>query len=629
MPTLQFDASPSDFEPVEYLDGYLPIEDYGIIGDCSTAALVGRDGTISWLCAPSFDSDPIFCSILDRELGGAFTIDAGKIIGARHRYIGDTPILVTELKLESGILRITDLMPTQAGADLNVEGNVNVGELLRCVEIVEGTFTVRARISLRGGCEAERHEDGYRLSSPCYPGMDLVVESSCGFSGTHGEWTLERGESVTFCLRWNGGTGASSVDAPVAAVTNTTETWLRWMRAFTYEGPNREHVKRSALTIKLLDYLPPGALVAAPTTSLPEQIGGERNWDYRYVWVRDAAFTVNALRRIGLDREAWQFLTWVLATAQGSQINPMYTLYGEPQIPESLDPELSGYRGSAPVRWGNAASSQIQHDVYGELVDCAYQWANRGGMVNDKLWGRLHELVERAGEVWRTPDTGIWEVRTPGRIQTYSAGLCHVALDRGTRLARRFELAGNVEEWERKAQRIQRAILEDAWDEEQQFLTQTIRTREDGQGQDLGHLDAALLSLPLRRVIPGTHSKMVKTAAAIEDQLGAGDGLLYRYLHDKSPDGLSGNEGAFALCSFWMIDNLTLQGRLQEAADRYDRMCARTNRLGLLPEEIDPGTGRFLGNFPQAFSHLGLITSGVNIGRAMESKNQETSSASS
>lgn len=626
MTALQFDESPCDFEPIAYLDGYLPIEDHGIIGDCSTAALVGRDGTISWLCAPRFDSDPIFSSILDRERGGAFTIDGGEIIGARHRYVGDTPILITELKLESGILRITDLMPTRAGANLNIEGNVDIGELLRCIEVIEGTITVRARISMRDGCEAERFNDGFRLRSPRYPTMDLVLESSHEFTGTTGEWTLHRGESVNFCLRWNGGSGASSVDAPVAAVTNTTETWLGWMRAFTYSGPNREHVKRSALTIKLLDYLPTGALVAAPTTSLPEQIGGERNWDYRYVWIRDAAFTVNALRRIGLDREAWQFLTWVLSTAQGTQINPMYTLYGDPQIPESLDPELSGYRGSAPVRWGNAASNQVQHDVYGELVDCAFQWSNRGGVVDDKLWGRLHELVERAGEVWRTPDAGIWEVRTPGRIQTYSVGICHVALDRGTRLARRFGLPGNVDEWERKAQHIQRTILEDAWDEEHQYLTQTIRTREDGHGQGLGHLDAALLSLPLRRVISGTHSKMVKTAAAIDEQLGAGDGLLYRYLHEKSPDGLSGHEGAFVLCSFWMIDNLTIQGRLQDAADRFDRMCARTNRLGLLAEEIDPGTGRFLGNFPQAFSHLGLISSGVRLGDAMAARDEGRSS---
>ena len=605
-----------EFEPIEFLDGYLPIEDYGVIGDCRTAALVGRDGTIAWLCAPRFDGDPVFSSILDRERGGSFEILAGRILGARHRYLGDTPILITELKLETGILRVTDMMPMRAGADLNVVSYADVGELLRCVEVVEGEIEVSARLTVRGGVEAERGASGVRLTAPRYPDLDLLLESSREMEGSRGSWTLRQGESVNFCLRWNGGTGASSVDAPVAAVTNTTETWLSWMRAFTYDGPHREHVKRSALTIKLLDYLPTGALVAAPTTSLPEQIGGERNWDYRYVWVRDAAFTVNALSKIGFGREAWQFLSWILAIAQGTDINVMYTLYGDPEIPETLDPGLSGYRNSRPVRWGNAAWDQVQHDVYGELVDCAFQWSNRGGVVHDQLWNRLQQLIDRAAELWRTPDAGIWEVRTEGRIQSYSAGLCHVALDRGIRLARKFNLDGDVERWEREAETIRRTILEDAWDDENQYLTQTIAT-DDGETQGLGHLDAALLSLPLRRVIPATDPKMVRTAAAIDEELGAGDGLVYRYLHDKSPDGLTGHEGAFVLCSFWMIDNLTLQGRIEEASSRFDAMCARTNRLGLLPEEIDPGTGRFLGNFPQAFSHLGLISSGVRLGQAL------------
>jgi alpha,alpha-trehalase len=605
----------ADFSALELLDGYLPIEDHGVIGDCNTAALVGRDGAISWMCVPRFDSDPIFCSLLDRDQGGSFRIDAGHIRAARHRYVGDTPILITELLLDDGMVRITDLMPMQNGADLSVEGPADTGELLRCVEVVEGTLDVRAELTMRGGCLPERHANAMRLRSPRNPDLDLVLECSRPLSGAEGTWTLTQGESVSFCLRWNGGTGASSVDAPVAAVTNTIEAWLGWLRSFDYDGPQPSFVRRSAITIKLLDYLPSGALVAAPTSSLPEQIGGERNWDYRYVWIRDASFTVNALRRIGLDQEAWQFLTWVLSLARGHEVKVTYTLDGRSHIPERLDPDSSGYRGSRPVRWGNEAADQIQHDVYGELVDCAYQWSNRGGMVTDELWQQLHGLVTQAAAVWRTPDAGIWEVRAPGRVQTYSAGLCHVALDRGVRMARRFGLDGDVDHWQQTAQQIQQTILDDAWDDDHQYLTQMIRT--PGDGNTLGHLDAAVLGLPIRRVLPARHPKMVRTTQAIDDQLGAGDGLLYRYIPRKSPDGLTGDEGAFVLCSFWMIDNLTMQGRIQEAMDRFDRMCARTNCLGLLPEEIDPGTGRFLGNFPQAFSHLGLVSSGVSLGKAL------------
>ena len=610
----------SDFSTLEVLDGYLPIEDYGLIGDCNTAALIGRDGTIAWLCAPRFDSRPVFGEILDRQRGGGFRIDAGPVRAARHRYVGDTPILVTELIVDDGILRITDLMPMRNGADLSMEGVADTGELLRCVEIVEGKLTVHALLTLCDGCAPERHPNGTRLRSPRHPDLELVIECSRDMDGAEGEWTLAQGESVSFCLRWNGGTGASSVDAPVAAVTNTIEAWLGWLRAFSYDGPHHRFVRRSAITVKLLDYLPSGALVAAPTSSLPEQIGGERNWDYRYVWVRDAAFTVNALRRIGLDQEAWQFLNWVLSLARGPKINVMYTLDGHFEIPEHLDPDLSGYRNSRPVRWGNAAADQIQNDVYGELVDCAFQWSNRGGLVNDELWHRLRGLVNQAARRWRTPDAGIWEVRTPGRVQTYSAGICHVAVDRGARLARRFGLAGDVQHWERTARQIQQTILDDAWDDDRQYLTQVIRTTGE-QGQS-GDLDAAVLGLPIRRVLPARHPKVVRTTQAIDEQLSAGGGLLYRYIPEASPDGLAGNEGAFLLCSFWMIDNLTLQGRLQEALDRFDRMCARTNALGLLPEEIDPGTGRFLGNFPQAFSHIGLISSGVSLGQALTQRQQ-------
>jgi GH15 family glucan-1,4-alpha-glucosidase len=597
------------FEPLEFLDGYLPIEDHGIIGDGATAALIGRDGAISWLCVPRFDKVPIFSSLLDRERGGAFRVDAGVILGARHRYLADSPILITELKVQGGVLRITDLMPLRNNAKLAEEAAATTGELLRCVEVVSGEVTFTAAITLRGGLEAERDGDHVRLWSTRYPDIDLRLEASRPLTGAGGSWTLRLGESVSFCLRWNGGIGASSVDAPVSAVTNTIFGWNTWLRQFRYSGPHPDMVRRSAITIKLLDYFQNGALVAAPTTSLPELIGGERNWDYRYVWIRDASFAVYALRRIGFQQEAWGFLQWVLKQASKSNLNVMYTLDGSTEITEFLDPDLSGYRNSGPVRWGNGASGQVQHDRFGEVLDCAFQWTTHGGVLSETLWRELRSFVDRAAEVWNQPDQGIWEVRTPGRVQTYSAGICHVALDRGAKLARRFGFEGDVDRWEATARQIQETILGDAWDEERQFLAQGL-----GGGS---HLDAAILGLPIRRVIDANHPRMVATVKAIQERLSAGDELLYRYIPDKSPDGLRGDEGAFLLCSFWMIDNLTLQGRYQEAMDRFDRAVSRVNALGLLPEEIDPGTGRFLGNFPQAFSHLGLISSGFNLGRAL------------
>jgi GH15 family glucan-1,4-alpha-glucosidase len=333
-----------------------------------------------------------------------------------------------------------------------------------------------------------------------------------------------------------------------------------------------------------------------------------RNWDYRYTWIRDASFSVYALRRIGFGEEAGAFLGWVLDTFEhGNAPKIMYDVDGGPVPDELVDGELEGYRRSAPVRWGNGAADQRQHDVYGEILDCAYQWARGGGALDEHLWGRLAALADLAVDAWRLPDQGIWEVRSEGRVFTYSAGLCHVALDRAAHLAERLGLPGPVARWRRAAATLPDAVVEGSWAEDAQTLSEHL----DGDGS----LDASLLALPLRRVVPADHPRMVATTAAVAERLSAGDGLLYRYLHGDSPDGIAGDEGAFLLCSFWLVENLAKQGELDRASELYGSLCARASTLGLLPEQIDPSTGAFAGNFPQAFSHIGVIAAGVTLAR--------------
>jgi len=475
--------------------------------------------------------------------------------------------------------------------------------------VVEGPVAVRITVAPRGGSEAEAMGEGLHLRCPARADLDLHLLATARLHGPRTTLELRRGERVALLLRWGGG-HAREVREPEALLRATVDAWTRWAGHIRYEGPQRALVRRSAITLKLLDHFESGAIVAAPTSSLPEAIGGPRNWDYRFSWIRDAAFSVYAFHRVGLSREARGFLEWVLdAVEHGGRPRVLYDLDGRPPNAEREDGELEGYRRSQPVRWGNAAADQRQHDVYGEIIDCAYQWAHHYGSIDPALWARLSELVEAADREWRHPDQGIWEVRTPGRAFTYSAALCQVALDRGARLAKRFGLPGDVARWQSEAERIRTAIIEEAWDPRRRSLTEHLGG---------GGLDASLLTLPLRRVVPADHPRMIATTEAIRQRLGAGKhGLLYRYVTDESPDGLPGYEGAFLLCSFWLVDNLASQGRVDEAVDLFEFLCARANPLGLLPEQIDPTTGAFLGNFPQAFSHVGLIESGVNLVRAL------------
>jgi alpha,alpha-trehalase len=597
----------NQFRPISYLDGYLPIEDHGLIGDGSTAALVGRDGAISWMCAPRFDSPPLFCRILDAQSGGAFTIAPEGLIESCQYYEPDTAVLVTEMRSRTGLLRVTDALTLRQGADLTEDATAGRCELVRMVEAAQGNVRLKIEVEPRGETQIGARSGGLSIYCLARPHLDLQLSSSIPLQALRAITELKEGSRLSLTLRWGGAVSRHKPLSAEESLNAARDAWRRWAARINYNGPRKEIVRRSALTLKLLHHLESGAIVAAPTSSLPEVIGGERNWDYRYSWIRDAAYAVYALDRIGCPGEAAGFLGWALdAVERGGLPRTLYDLDGAWSPRERTDAELEGYRGSRPARWGNAAAEQLQHDVYGEILDCAYQWASRHGEIDESLWQRMRRLIDAAEHEWRNPDHGVWETRAPARVFTYSAALCQLALARGARMVERFKLPGEAAKWSAAADEIRAAILKEAWDEEQNSLTQCLGG---------GGLDASLLSLPLRRVIPADHPKMKATTEAIAERLGAGGGLLYRYLPHVSPDGLPGREGAFLMCSFWLVDNLAYQGRLDEAMGLFDSLCDRANALGLLPEQIDPSNGAFLGNFPQAFSHVGLISSAVNLTR--------------
>jgi len=595
------------FRPVRRRSGYLPLEDLGLIGDGATVALIGRDGSVPWLCVPGFDAAPLFCELLDHARGGHFSVTPEGLLEARQQYETDTGVLTTELRTASGLVRIMDALILRSRADLTDDAPADRGELVRSVVVLEGNARIGVAVEPRGGARAHPAFSGLEVQAVSRPEIRLHLRANRPLPGLQSVHELAEGDRLDLVLSWGRFHRHHRFDADVM-LRDTAEAWRRWMTNFRYHGPQEAMVRRAAITLKICDHWVNGSLVAAPTSSLPAPIGGVRNWDYRYAWIRDAAFAVFALRRIGFANEADAFLGWVLDAFEHSRWpRIMYTLAGGPVPDEREDTELAGYRNSAPVRWGNGAVDQRQHDVYGEVLDCADQWVRAGGQLEPTLWSRLAELAEVAERTWRQPDQGIWEVRSEGRVFTYSAALCQVALDRAAALAERLGMPGPVAQWRCAATNIRTAILEEAWDDDAQTLCEHLGG---------GGVDASLLALPLRDVVPANHPRMVATTRAITDRLGAGGGLLYRYLHEDSPDGIPGDEGAFLLCSFWLVDNLVGQGRLDEAEDLYASLCARARPLGLLSEQINPSTGELTGNFPQAFSHIGVIASGVTLARA-------------
>jgi alpha,alpha-trehalase len=603
------DAPLPPFEPLERLDGYLPIERHGLIGDGAGCALVAADGTVPWLCVPRFDDDPLCAAILDTARGGHVRVAPDDVVEARQWYLEDSAVLVTEQRTATGgVVRLVDAFALQPRADLHVAERHGAGAHVRTVEVLHGDVEIVVELAPRKGATFGRLQGGLSINWSQAPDLPLRAMCDRPLDGPRTVVALREGERMSFTLRWDADT-AHDTDAPDEMLRQVDASWRDWAGCIDYDGLRAREVRRSALTLKLLDHAESGAVVAAPTSSLPEAIGGVRNWDYRYVWVRDAAFSVHAFRRIGMVQEAREYLDWVLRAVEvGDRGAVLYDIDGTIPQDEYEDPDLEGYRRSAPVRWGNGAATQRQHDAYGEIVDCAYQWVRHSGEpLPAEAWKHLAGLVDQAADVWDIPDHGIWEIRAGDRLFTYSVAMCQVALDRGARIARQCQLPGDVESWESLARHLRQELIDKAWDEEQQAFTETL-----GPG---GGLDASVLALPLRRVIAADHPRMVSTAQAVVNGLGAGDGLIHRYDPSVSDDGLPGEEGAFLLCSSWWIDNLVLQGRIDEAGEEFERLCDRMGPLGLLPEQIDPSTGRFLGNYPQAFSHVGILGNAVLLAR--------------
>src|SRR5262245_48777469 len=477
------------FRPIRMHDGYPPLADLGLIGDGATAALVGLDGVIRWMCVPSFDSEPLFCALLDHGRGGELTVAPEGLVEARQRYEPDTGVLITELRSDTGLVRLTDALALRSGADLTDDAPANRGELVRSAVVLDGSVRLRVNVQPRGGAQPRAAFNGLAVECPRHPSLRLHLRSNRTLTGLQTTHDLRQGDQLDLVLSWGRLHRHHPLDA-AARLRETNDAWRRWMTGLHYEGPESAMVRRAAITLKLCDQWAHGSLVAAPTSSLPAPVGGIRNWDYRYTWIRDAAFGVFALRRIGFVNESDAFLGWVLDAFERSQ-DPriMYTLDGDRIPAEWEDGELEGYRRSAPVRWGNGAADQRQHDVYGEVLDCADQWVKAGGRLDPDLWEGLSQVADAAGTAWREPDQGIWEVRSSGRIFTYSAAMCQVALDRAAAIGDRLGLTGPIARWRSEAAELREAILTSAWNEDAKTLSEHL----DG---DAG-VDASLLQLPL------------------------------------------------------------------------------------------------------------------------------------
>jgi GH15 family glucan-1,4-alpha-glucosidase len=596
-------------------DGYLPIAEHGVIGDLHTVALVGTDGTIDWYCTPHFDSPSIFGSILDKDKGGYFRLSpVHDVSSAKQLYFPDTNVLITRFLTPDGVGEIEDFMPVSGGEERHRH------RLIRRVICVRGEMPFRVECEprfdyARTDHETSRHEHGVVFRSKH---LSLALESRVEFEltqrGARGEFTLGSGESATFVLeqiRPEGVPRHHSEDHTRALFEQTVQFWRRWLASSRYTGRWRETVHRSALTLKMLTFQPSGAIVAAPTASLPEQLGGERNWDYRYTWIRDAAFSLYGLLRLGFTDEAEAFMGWITERFREGQhkagpLQIMYGIDGRSNLEEVVLDHFEGYRGSAPVRVGNGAADQLQLDIYGELIDSVYLYNKYGTPIYADAWDDLQRIVEWVCENWDQADEGVWEVRGGQQKFTYSRLMCWVAVERAIRIARQRGLPADLVRWLEARDDIYRRIMERSWKESRHAFVQHEETE---------YLDAAVLTMPLVKFIAPTDPRWLSTLDAISSELVV-DSLVYRYNAGASPDGLQGEEGTFSICSFWYVEAMARAGRLGEARLAFEKMLTYANHLGLYSEEIGP-TGEQLGNFPQAFTHLALISAAFNLDRQL------------
>ena len=598
---------------------YQPIEDHGLIGNMHTAALVGMDGAIDWFCFPHFDSPSVFASILDDEKGGYFKIapTVAQTV-SKQFYWPDTNVLVTRFLATDGAGEITDFMPVgrAPGHDYH--------QLVRIVKAIRGTvqFLMECRPAFDYARTRHETELGDHAALFHTTGLSMALRSTTTLKpdgpGVTSVFTLTEGQTAVFVLD-EVGSGAETHVAPSQEEAEelfqkTVDYWHRWLSTCTYTGRWREIVYRSALALKLMAYEPTGAIVASPTCSLPEELGGERNWDYRYTWVRDAAFTLYALMRIGFNDEAAKFMGWLEARCRETDDGTLQVMYGidgrHTLAEESLD-HLSGYRGSRPVRIGNGAHNQLQLDIYGELMDSVYLYDKYGSPISYDLWTQLRRLVDWVCDNWHLEDEGVWEVRGGRRHFVYSKLMCWVAVGRGLRLADKRSFPADRDRWLKCRDEIFQEIMAKGWNEERQAFVQYF-------GGDT--LDAANLMMPLVFFISPTDPRMLSTLDALNRSPESGglvsNSLVYRYNPERSPDGLAGTEGTFNICTFWLIEALTRAGRTQEARLMFEQMLGYANHLGLYGEETGP-SGEALGNFPQAFTHLALISAAFNLDRAL------------
>ncbi|MCH9816324.1 MAG: glycoside hydrolase family 15 protein [Actinomycetia bacterium] len=611
---------------------YPPIADHGLIGDLQTSALVSLNGTIDWFCSPRFDSPSIFGSILDAEKGGHFTLtvaDESAVI--KQLYMADTAVLTTRYLTESGVAEVLDFMPID-----EPETATDMHRILRIARVMRGEVKFKMECAPAFDYGRKGHHLTLADHHALFVSEDIelslhtsaMLDHSEGKELTDGtarqEFTLKQGE-VSGVLLATGQKGSTAGALPASQIRahleSTVRYWRKWVSRSNYRGRWREVVNRSALTLKLMTYAPTGALVAAPTTSLPEEMGGERNWDYRYTWVRDGSFSLDALMQLGYTDEAVAFLFWLgqrvlehHTAEDGFPMNLMYRIDGSSDLVEEIIPDWEGYAGSSPVRVGNGASEQLQLDIYGEALDAVYRIGQHNKLLGHDAWMGISRIVTWLADNWDQPDEGIWEVRGGQQNFVYSRLMCWVAFDRAIRMARDRGFPAQQLRWRQARDAIYYQIMEKGYNEEIGAFTMYYGTEM---------LDASLLKMPLVGFIAPRDPRWLSTLDVMGREI-VSDSLVFRYNPEDTDDGLAGGEGTFSLCTFWYVDALAKAGRVGEARMVFEQMLTYSNHLGLYSEEVGP-TGEQLGNFPQAFTHLALISAAVTLNDALdETEDTET-----